>query len=74
MNTGIDLVIKVLGVVAAIILAALLLVGISIKIYEFVMELNYINMEIRRTTGEVQQCWKREKRRLWRSLFLFGRR
>lgn len=74
MNTGLDPVIKVLGVVAAIILVALLLVGFSIKIYEFVMELNYINMEIRRTTGEAQKCWKREKRRLWRSFFLFGRR
>lgn len=74
MNTGLDPVIKVLGVVAAIILVALLLVGLSIKIYEFVMELNYINMEIRRTTGEAQKSWKRKKRRLWRSFFLFGRR
>ena len=71
MDTGFDPVIKALLVIVIIIFAVFLLVGLVIKIYEFSMELNYINMEIRRTTGEAQKCWKRERRRLWLSLLPF---
>lgn len=73
MNSEIDSVFLLAAIVAAF-FGILLLFGLVMKISEFSKELNYINMEIGRTTGGEQKYWKREKRRLWLSLLPFYRR
>ena len=74
MNPEFDPVINLLFAIIILFLAVLLLVGLVAKIFEFSKELDYINLEIRRTTGEAQQFWKWERRRLWLSLLPFYRR
>ena len=73
MNSEIDSVFLLAAIVAAF-FGILLLFGLIMKISEFYQELDYINMEIGRTTGGEQKYWKREKRRLWLSLLPFYRR
>lgn len=51
----------------------LFLTGIILQVKRFFWELNYINMEIARTTGEEQRQWQKKKRRLWLSLLPFYR-
>ena len=74
MNQEIDPVIGVLSVVVIAFFAVVFLVGLAIKINDFTHELDYINREIRRTTGGEQRYWKQEKRCLWLSLLPFYRR
>ena len=57
----------VLGVV--IVIPAL--VGLAIFINDFSRELQYLNNEIRRTTGAERRHYIRQKRRLWLSLIPF---
>lgn len=71
MHTGTDL-----GTATALVILISLLVTSSLaavvkKLNNFTRELNYINMEIGRTTGEERHYWRREKRRLWMSLLPF---
>ena len=73
MNSEIDSVFLLAAIVATF-FGILLLFGLVMKISEFSQELNYINMEIGRTTGGEQKYWQREKRRLWLSLLPFYRR
>lgn len=40
---------------------------------EFKKELDYLNMEIKRTTGEGKKVWLRRRRKLWLSLIPFVR-
>ena len=58
---------------ALLFILSLLLLSLALKISTFKRELGYINREIRRTTGSEQAHWKRQKRRLWKSLLLFVR-
>ena len=74
MTPEIDPIIILLLAIIIAFFAVLLLVGLTMKIKEFSLELKYINMEIGRTTGAEQRRWKREKRRLWLSLLPFYRR
>ena len=69
-----DPVLTILLAIIIIIFAVVFLVGITVKLKEFLQALNYINIEIGRTTGESRRYWKREKRRLWLSLLPFYRR
>ena len=68
--------ITIIIILALIILfvSSLLLVGLAVKLNEFFRERDYIEREIRRTTGAEQRHWKREKRRLWLTLLPFYRR
>lgn len=74
MNQEFDPVIGVLLVVVVAFFVIVFFIGLIMKINDFTNELNYINREIGRTTGEEQRYWKREKRRLWLSLLPFYRR
>lgn len=69
-----DPVIIILLAIMILFVAALLIVGLVIKLNGFTRELDYIKREIQRTTGAEQRRWKREKRRLWLSLLPFYRR
>ena len=69
-----DPVIIILLAIMILFVAALLIVGLAMKLNGFTRELDYIKREIQRTTGAEQQHWKREKRRLWLSLLPFYRR
>ena len=64
------------GMMAALILviSGMLIAAFAQKAKRFYRDLNYMNMEISRTTGSEREYWKREKKRLWRSLLLFSRR
>ena len=73
MNQEFDPVIGVLLVVVVAFFVIVFFIGLIMKINDFTNELNYINREIGRTTGEEQRYWKREKRRLWLSLLPFYR-
>lgn len=44
------------------------------NIYNFKDELDYINMEIRRTVGGERRYWQNEKKKLWLSLIPFYRK
>ncbi len=69
-----DPVIIILLAIMILFVAALLIVGLVMKLNGFTQELDYIKREIGRTTGVEQKHWKRKKRRLWLSLLPFYRR
>lgn len=50
----------------------LLIVELNIRISEFSRELKYINSEIRRTKGIDKKRWKKARRKLYLSFFLFN--
>lgn len=64
------------GMVVALILVVIgmLITALVQKTKRFRRDLNYMNTEIRRTTGSEREYWKHEKKRLWRSLLPFCRR
>lgn len=64
------------GMMAALILVVIgmLITASAQKLKRFYRDLNYMNMEISRTTGSEREYWKHEKKRLWRSLLPFSRR
>lgn len=64
------------GMMAALILViiGMLITALVQKTKRFRRDLNYMNMEIRRTSGTEREYWKLEKKRLWRSLLPFCRR
>lgn len=69
------------NIVAIIILAIMILFLVTLFIVNLAWKRNalfrdpdYINREIRRTSGAEQKRWKREKRRLLLSLLPFYRR
>lgn len=74
MNPELDAFTNVLLAIVIAFFAVLILVGLTMKINEFSHELDYLNREIARTEGAEREHWKREKRRLWRSLLPFFRR
>ena len=43
----------------------------ALALREIIDDLKYINIEIRRTAGSERKAWKKERRRLWLSVFLF---
>ena len=55
-------------------LLIMLIVRISLWLNASKKEINYLNMEIRRSNGLEQKRWKKQKRRLLLSFFLFYRR
>lgn len=59
-----------IGIVAAFFLF-LLLFGLVSFLNDFSQELRYLNSEIRRTEGDEQIYWIRQRRRLWLSLIPF---
>ena len=69
-----DIAIIIILAVIILFVAVLILVGLAVKLNEFSRERDYIEREIRRTTGAEQRRWKREKRRLWLTLLPFYRR
>lgn len=69
-----DIAIIIILAVIILFVAVLILVGLAVKLNEFSRERDYIEREIRRTTGAEQRHWKREKRRLWLTLLPFYRR
>lgn len=71
MNPEIDPITYVLLAIIVLVAAVLFLVALASRIYELSRELDLINLEIQRTTGEEQKHWKRRKRRLWLSLLPF---
>ena len=56
-----------------IIIAIVVLVYLVRFFIVFSRELNYIEEEILRTTGEEKEYWKKTRRRLWLSLLPFVR-
>jgi H+/gluconate symporter-like permease len=64
------------GMIVALILVVvgMLIAALFQKTKRFRRDLNYMNMEIRRTSGSEQEYWKHEKKRLWKSLLPFCRR
>jgi len=69
-----DIAIIIILAVIILFVVVLILVGLAVKLNEFSRERDYIEREIRRTTGAEQRRWKREKRRLWLTLLPFYRR
>lgn len=65
--------------IAAIFVLALAFGGVFlwallVKLEEFREDLDYINMEIRRSTGETRKRWIKRRRQLYLSLLPFYRR
>lgn len=73
MISDIDPTVVTLLVILILFLGLLFLIGMILQVKRFFWELNYINMEIARTTGEEQRQWQKKKRRLWLSLLPFYR-
>ena len=71
MDPGIDPLVGILFAVVALFFVGLLLTALIMKIHDFNHKLDYINLEIRRTTGKQRKYWKRERHRLWLSLLPF---
>ena len=63
--------IRLLILLILVVIAALITLSLALKISAFRRELGYINREILRTSGSEQEHWRRQKRRLWKSLFCF---
>lgn len=61
----------IIGIIVAILFLVALYFGK--RIYYIRDELDYINMEISRTTGRERIFWQYEKKRLWLSLIPFYR-
>ena len=61
----------IIGMIIAILFFIALYFGQ--RIYYIKDELDYINMEISRTTGRERIFWQRKKKRLWLSLIPFYR-
>ena len=59
-----------IGIIAAI-FGFLLLIKLGFFINSFSRELNYLNIEIKRTEGSERKYWLRKRRRLWLSLIPF---
>ncbi len=74
MNPETDPVISMLFAVVIAFFIISLFVALVVRIKGFIWELDSINREIGRTSGEEQRYWKRQKRRLWLSLLPFYRR
>lgn len=74
MSPELDAFANVLLVIMIAFFAVMLFVVLTVKIYDFKRDLDYLNMEIARTEGEEREHWEREKRRLWLSLLPFFRR
>lgn len=62
---------SMLIIVLAIVFLLILLLAFMVKISAFREDLEYVNMEIRRSTGLARKRWKRKRRKLWLSM-LFG--
>lgn len=55
----------------AVVLLFILTIAIVFRLEDFLVQLKYVKLEIRRTRGNERKYWIRRKRRLWLSLFLF---
>lgn len=73
MISDIDPTVVTLLVILILFFGLLFLIGMILQVKRFFWELNYINMEIARTTGEEQRQWRKKRRRLWLSLLPFYR-
>ncbi len=67
MDTGSAVLLLAIGLV--VLLAFGIYVALSAP--RFFRELQYLNMEISRTTGSEREYWLKERRRLWLSLIPF---
>ena len=65
-----DTVSAALLVIAAASLILVIGIYMAINAHKFSRELQYINMEIARTTGSERKYWKKQRRKLWLSLLL----
>lgn len=66
-------IITILIVLLVAALAIPLLLMLLVKLRDLRQELEYINMEIRRSTGRSLAYWKKKRRQLWLSLLPFYR-
>lgn len=73
---GTDLLVsdKLMIVALAVIILIPLIAATIAKIKTFSEELEYLNLEVERTTGEEQQSWIRRRRKHWLTLIPFVKR
>ena len=55
------------------VLALFLLLCFAFRMDDFIKNLKYENMEIKRTDGKERKYWKKQRRKMWFSLILFYR-
>ena len=68
---GMDSWILLAAVTVLIVVFCLMIGYIAMRVSEFMDELRYINMEIRRVGPRERAAWRRRRRRLWLSLLPF---
>lgn len=56
-------------ILSGVILAVFLITSLIIRIYDFLKQIKYINIEIRRSGGAEKRYWLLQRRQLWLSLF-----
>ena len=56
-------------ILSCIILAVFLITALIIRISDFLKQIKYINIEIRRSNGAEKRYWLLQRRQLWLSLF-----
>ena len=52
----------------------LLILRLVFRLDSLKRDIEYVNMEIRRTRGSERKAWRKEKRRLWLALIPFYKR
>ena len=62
---------KILVVALAVIILIPLIAAAVIKIKHFCEDMEYLNLEVNRTTGEEQKTWIKRRRRHWLTLLPF---
>ena len=72
-NTMSDLLFWILVILFAALMGLGLLINVCLYINSFAKELDYINMEIRRTDDDEREYWISQRRHLWLSLIPFVR-
>ena len=66
-----DFTVQAILVIVGGLLLILLICSLAMMLNDFTRELQYLNNEINRTTGEDKEYWIRRRRRLWLSLIPF---
>ena len=56
------------------IIVFLLILRLVFRLDSLKRDIEYVNMEIRRTRGSERKAWRKEKRRLWLALIPFYKR
>ena len=66
-----DIVLYCIFGITAFVILVLMVIRLAAFLNDFSHELQFIDREIKRTTGKERQYWLRAKRRLWLSLIPF---